>query len=134
MSSPRLLVSLCLLLVLPAACSTGPATFEEDTTDEPPAWVEAVTPEPGAVATVPDAVEVDHAITSTDEDVRLLINGVDVTTYATFEAGKVRYEAGDGPVALGTGDHTAEIQRVTLPSEGVDFTVIDSYTWRFRVA
>lgn len=133
MSSHRLLVTLCLLLALPAACSTGPATFEEGSTGEPPAWVEEVVPEPGAVATVPDAVEVDHTITATDEDVRLLINGVDVTTYATFEAGKIRYEAGDGPVDLGTGDHTAEVQRVTLPSEGVDFTVIDSYTWRFRL-
>lgn len=133
MSSLRFLLLLCLTLLV-SACSTGPETFEEGSTSEPPAWVEEVVPEPGAVATVPDAVEVDHTITATDEDVRLLINGVDVTTYATFEAGKIRYEAGDGPVDLGTGDHTAEVQRVTLPSEGTDFTVIDSYTWRFRVA
>lgn len=125
---------LCLALLLAPACSTGPTSFEEGSTSEPPAWVEAVTPEPGAVATVPNAVEVDHAIAATDEDVRLVINGVDVTTYATFEAGKIRYEASDGPVDLGTGDHTAEIQRVTLPVEGTDFSVIDSYTWRFRVA
>ena len=64
----------------------------------------------------------------------MLVNGVDVTTYATFEAGKIRYETSDGPVELGSGDHTAEVQRVRLPAEGVDFTVIDSYTWTFRVA
>lgn len=131
MSSLRLLLLLTLLL---SACSTGPATFEEGSTSEPPAWVQEVIPEPGAVVTVPNAVEVDHAITATDEDVRLIVDGVDVTTYATFEAGKIRYEPSEGPVSLGTGDHTAEIQRVTLPAEGVDFTVIDSYTWRFRVA
>jgi hypothetical protein len=59
---------------------------------------------------------------------------VDVTTYATFDAGKIRYEPSEGPIDLGSGTHTAEIQRVTLPAQGADFTVLDSFTWEFPVA
>lgn len=130
-------IVLCMLAVsLVSACSTGPATFEEGqvSSGESPTWVEAVVPEPGSVAKVPDAVEVEHTITSTNEDVRLLVDGVDVTTYATFDAGKIRYEGGSGPVPLDSGEHTAEVQRVRLPGEGLDYEVIDSFTWSFRIA
>lgn len=125
-----------LVISLLSGCSTGPATFEEGRvgSGESPTWVESVVPEPGSVAKVPDAVEVEHTITSTDEDVRLLIDGVDVTTYATFDAGEIRYEGGVGPVPLNSGEHTAEVQRVRLPGNGLDYEVVDSYTWSFRIA
>lgn len=101
---------------------------------EMPEWVEQVYPEPGATAAVPDAVEVDHTLQRLEEDVRLLIDGTDVTTYATFEAGKIRYESGDGPVTLGGRSHTAEVQRVELVEFGEDYEVLDSFTWEFRTA
>lgn len=114
-----------------AACDT-PAREDIEPSESRPQWVERVYPEPGATAAVPDAVEVDHAITSPDEDVRLIVDGTDVTTYATFEAGRIRYESGEGPIVLTSGDHWAEVQRVTLPAEGVEFTVLDRFRWEFR--
>lgn len=129
-----------LLLVVPLALLVSACDDEADEVDAVggagpmPAWVEAVYPEPGSTAAVPDAVEVDHDVTEadTDVDIRLLVDGTDVTTYATFDAGKIRYESGTGPVTLGTGDHTAEIQRVSLPVEGAQYDVIDSFEWEFR--
>lgn len=116
------------------------ALFACDTTSEPegetiarPDWVETVFPEPGSVLTTTDAVEVDHTLTATDNDVRLIIDGVDVTTYSAFDAGKLRYESGVGPVVLSSGDHWAEVQLVTLPAEGEQFEVLDSYRWEFRI-
>lgn len=106
----------------------------DDGGSQMPEWVEEVYPEPGATAAVPDAVEVDHTLQRLEEDVRLLIDGTDVTTYATFEAGKIRYESGDGPVTLGGRSHTAEVQRVELVEFGEDYEVLDSFTWEFRTA
>lgn len=125
---------LALLLLLASAACTDRPVVEGSTLPGPPTWVEDVIPGPGAVATVPDAVEVDHSITATDEDVRLIVDGVDVTTYAVFDAGKLRYESGDGPVVLSTGDHTATVQRVLLRLDETDFRVLDSYSWEFRVS
>ena len=135
-SRTLLILTAALAAILAVGCTDRPIAGWEgsDGTSDQPVWVQDVIPGPGADATVPDAVEVDHAITGSDEDVRLLVNGVDVTTYATLEAGKIRYESGDGPVVLGTGHHTAEVQRVLLRTEEVEFRVLDSYTWEFRVA
>lgn len=132
MSRLRIILIAVLALFAGAACTTTPVV-DEGTPEDPPSWVEDVIPEPGAVATVPDAVEVDHNLTATDEDVRLIVDGVDVTTYAEFDAGKLRYESGAGPVVLGTGDHTAEVQRVLLPADETDYQVLDTYIWEFRV-
>lgn len=112
-----------------AACDGG----QEETTRIPD-WVESVYPEPGATAAVPDAVEVDHTLQRVDEDVRLVIDGVDVTTYSAFDAGKIRYESGVGPVTLGGRTHTAEVQRVELDEFGQEYEVLDSFSWDFRTS
>lgn len=130
--SMRFTVGLVMLLTLVAACTDRPVTAGPDADVETPSWVQSVYPEPGATAAVPDAVEVDHVVTSDDEDVRLIVDGTDVTTYATFDAARIRYESGDGPVVLEEGDHWAEIQRVTLPAPGEQFDVLDSFRWEFR--
>jgi hypothetical protein len=129
-----ILLTAALLLIV--ACEDTEANgTEADDRAEMPSWVESVYPEPGSTAAVPDAVEVDHTLTeSTDIDIRLVVDGTDVTTYATFEAGKLRYESGRGPVTLTAGDHTAEIQQVALPVEGAEYTVVDSFEWEFRTA
>lgn len=128
----RLVVSLLLALVVPAACN-GSTSSDNTTSGSQPNWIEDVVPEPGAVATVPQAVEIDHAVTGPTENVRLVIDGVDVTSYAQFDAGKLRYEDGAGPVELTPGLHTAKAQRVRLPTaDETDFQVLDSYTWEFR--
>lgn len=113
-------------------CTNSENAEPPDVSDRQPDWVETVYPEPGATVAVPDAVEVDHAITSGDEDMRLIVDGTDVTTYAVLEAGKLRCESGDGPMVLGDGEHIAEVQRVTLPVEGVDYEVVDTFRWEFR--
>lgn len=127
----RLVIPIVLTFVVLSACTTTPVA--DDVTDPRPEWVETVFPEPGAVVTAADAVEVDHNLTATDNDIRLIIDGVDVTTYAAFDAGKLRYESGVGPVVLEDGDHTAEVQRVVLAEEGTQFEVVDSFRWEFRL-
>lgn len=127
----RLFFPILLALFAVAGCTTTPVA--DDGADPMPSWVETVFPEPGAVVTASDAVEVDHSLTATDNDIRLVIDGVDVTTYAAFDAGKLRYESGVGPVVLDDGDHTAEVQRVVLADDGIQFEVVDSFKWEFRL-
>lgn len=130
---PRALMAImlgmaCLVLV---ACGSDSTTGV--TTAAMPAWIEGVYPEPGATLAVPDAVEVDHILGDPETEIRLLVDGVDVTIYAEFDAATLRYRSGDGPVELSTGVHTAEVQRVALPADGSEYTVIDSFAWEFRV-
>jgi hypothetical protein len=99
------------ITLIGTACGYG-------TDSEVPAWLQSVDPEPGATAAVPDAVAANHSIQGPDQDIRLVVDGTDVTTYASFEAGKVRYESGVGPVVLGAGRHTAEVQLVELANSG----------------
>ena len=127
----RLIGPIVLALIAVSGCATTPAA--DDPGDQQPPWVESVFPEPGAVVTAADAVEVDHNLTATDNDIRLIIDGVDVTTYAAFDAGKLRYESGVGPVVLEDGDHTAEVQRVVLAEDETQFEVVDSFEWEFRL-
>ena len=118
----------CLLLVV--ACGGN----EDDQAGAgPPPWVDSVYPEPGASATGVSAVEVRHTITDPELNIRLVIDGVDVTTYSDFSGGVLRYDAELGPVRLEPGPHEAEVQRVRLPADEVDYEVIDSYSWEFRV-
>lgn len=126
----RLTLVLLVLTALVVAGCTDPDSGDDP--DAQPEWVEEVFPEPGATVAVPDAVEVRHTITATDENVRLIIDGVDVTTYASFDAAKLRYESGVGPVILESGDHVAEVQWVRLPAFGAQHEVLDSFTWEFR--
>lgn len=63
----------------------------------------------------------------------MVIDGTDVTMYAAFEAGRVRYESGDG-VVRSDGEHWAEVQRVTLPADEIEYEVLDSFPWAFRVS
>lgn len=125
---------LAVLTLVLGACQDQDAETVAETAAEMPIWLEAVYPEPGATVAVPDAVEVDHTLQRLGEDVRLVVDGVDVTTYAAFDAGKIRYESGTGPVVLGTGSHTAEVQLVRLPAFGAEYEVLDSFTWEFFTA
>lgn len=81
---------------------------------------------------MPDAVEVDYEIQGTDQDVRLQIDGVDVTVYANVGAGELRYESGSGPVDLGAREHTASVDLVQIEAGGTEEIVVDSFDWQFR--
>ena len=74
-------------------------------------------------------------LTDPDTEVRLIVDGVDVTAVIDAGPGILRYEDNtEGIATLGAGMHTAEVQLVSLPIAGVDTVVIDSYSWVFRVA
>lgn len=129
-----LATALMAIVVAVALAGCGPAQSEATSlpTTSVPNWVERVYPAPNSTTAVPDAVEVRHRIQAPGDNVRLLVDGVDVTTYATFDAGKLRYESGSGPVVLDPGEHTATVERVTQPANGSEFRVLDSYSWTFR--
>lgn len=128
------LMLLLIVVVAVGLAGCGPAQSEVSSlpTTSIPSWVERVYPAPNSTTAVPDAVEVRHRLQTPEDNVRLLVDGVDVTTYSTFDAGKLRYESGAGPVVLGPGEHTATVERVTQPVNGAQFRVLDSYSWNFR--
>lgn len=126
-----ILVAMTVAVAL-AGCSSSQSETSSLPTTSVPTWVERVYPAPNSTTAVPDSVEVRHTLQAPDDNVRLLVDGVDVTTYATFDAGKLRYESGAGPVVLTPGEHTATVERVTQPVNGSQFRVLDSYTWSFR--
>ena len=124
---------LLIMLMFVAACAADDGTTTPEVTETMPEWLESVYPAPGATISVPDAVEVEHnLVRGPDEDIRLVVDDVDVSTYAVFDAALMRYESGAGPVTLGTGEHTATVQRVLLLEEETQFEVVDSFTWQFR--
>ena len=121
-----------LLALVVAACSGGTTDGPVDDT-ELPTWIDVVTPEPGADATPAQTVSVEFRVTDTDHEVRLLIDGVDVTAGAIASPGLLTYTIDDtGIITIGPGDHTAEVQLVTTRAAGIDGVVIDSYEWTFR--
>lgn len=128
---PRVVPFLTMILVVAVACSPDEAGGDAES-GELPTWLSEVFPEPGAVVVAPDGVEVHHALTDPSHDVRLIIDGVDVTTYASFDAARMRYESGAGPIVIEPGEHIAEVQLVVLPVEGTDPEIPDSYSWEFR--
>lgn len=136
MSQRSRLLTAVLAVLMVAVGSTGCSSAQSEPSSLPttsvPNWVERVYPAPNSTTAVPDGVEVRHRLQSPQDNVRLLVDGVDVTTYATFDAGKLRYESGAGPVVLTPGEHTATVEQVTQPENGSEFRVLDSYSWSFR--
>ncbi len=130
------LLRLVLLAALLGACGGGTSGTTLATLDpgaDLPAWLRRVSPVPGASTAGATMVEVEHDLQGPDEDIRLLIDGVDVTTYASLEGGVLVYESGEGPVTLQPGRHRATAQRVSLPVQGAEPVVLESFTWAFSV-
>lgn len=110
-----------------------------------PAWIEKLYPPPGSEASVTQAVQVDHNVVAADQQVRLIIDGTDVTSYAVATSpGLLEYDIDQprSPVDLQPGEHTAvvELKRVTPgDSEGVDsydpqvHATVDRFTWTFTI-
>lgn len=106
---------------------------------ELPAWVERVQPAPNSTSSGVSIVEVSHRVRGNQEGVRLLIDGIDVTTYADISRGLIHYDPSgtlDGqkaPVQLDSGTHEAVLQRVELPSFGEQHEVVDEFRWEFTI-
>lgn len=140
-----------MVLVL-SACATDDKEGEPDVAQgealavaDTPEWIEKIYPPPGSEVSVTQAVQVVHTAIEADRQVRLSINGTDVTTYALgSEPGLLVYEMDDpnAPVQLRPGDHTAEVRLMRrTPGEGEGsesydpdvHEAIDTYSWNFTV-
>jgi hypothetical protein len=130
----RILCLVVLVLLVAAACSDDDGEGAAGREDFPD-WVVDVFPEPNATVAVTDIVEVQHRLVDPEHEIRLLIDGVDVTARSEMiDDGTLRYDAKTGAVDLGTGRHAAEVQRVLLPVDEIEGRVVDSFTWEFRTA
>lgn len=140
-----LLAVTLLMAIVAAACGeNGVEAPEAVDTSEPalPAWLVSVEPKPGQESAALRRVEVQHRVVTDGENVRLSIDGVDVTSYAEFG----REETAVGPgllvydfeqarnfLPLDPGEHTARVDRVRLTGIGEEFEVLDSYSWSFTI-
>jgi hypothetical protein len=99
-----------------------------------PSWLTQLNPGPDSSGSGIQVVEVKHSIV-TPEYVRLIVDGVDVTAYATKGPGLLDYRpAGGGPVVLTPAHHEAEVERLSPGTGGAPPTVVDSYTWSFTIS
>lgn len=140
----QLAVTLLLAIGATACGEEGVETPEPVDTTEPalPAWLVSVEPMPGQRSASLRRVEVQHRVVTDGENVRLSIDGVDVTSYAEFG----REETVGGPgllvydfeqardfLPLDPGEHTATVDRVRLTGIGEEFEILDSYSWSFTI-
>ena len=138
-----LLVLLTLSVI--AAVLTGCGDGDELTVPSAPplpSWIESVEPQPNAESATFRRVEVRHEVLTGGENVRLFIDGTDVTAYAEF--GREDNVGGPGLlvydfeqardfVSLESGPHTAKVERVRLTDLGGQHEVVDSYSWSFTI-
>ena len=100
-----------------------------------PSWLTQLNPGPGSTSSGLQVVEVKHNIV-TPEYLRLVIDGVDVTAYATKGPSELDYRpAGQGPVGLAPGKHSARVDRMRpVGGGGPDgASVVASYSWSFTI-
>lgn len=121
------------------------AVSEEARVGNYPDWIEKVYPPPDSETSATQAIQVNHSVVTAERQVRLIIDGTDVTTYAVSTSpGLLEYDVDQeqSPVDLEPGEHTARAELLEVTpgaSEGVDsydpsvHEVIDSYTWTFTV-
>ena len=144
-------VLVLLTLLLPACAGDGAediqavAEGEAASAAEFPEWIEKIYPPPESETAINQAVQINHNVIAADQQVRLSIDGTDVTAYATETSpGLLEYDIDqpNAPIELEPGEHEATVAlfRVTPgASEGVDsydadvHEPIESYTWSFTV-
>lgn len=126
-------VVLATVAVGATACSSATET-PPPSSDTLPAWIDEVTPRPGAAYAPDSGVSVRYQLPSIDQEVRLIIDGVDVTSVSTEGPDLLRYDTSQGIIDLNTGDHRAEARLVILSADGVETVPVDTYTWTFRLA
>jgi hypothetical protein len=142
---------LALLALVLAACGNGAESVQEvaegeaETIADLPEWIDNVNPPPGAESTVTQAVQVNHTAIAADRQVRLIVDGIDVTAFANVATpGLLEYDIDqpDAPVDLQPGEHEATVElmsRTPGVSEGVDsydpdvHETIDTFSWTFTI-
>lgn len=131
----------------PAA--TPPTSTPHDSDPTMPAWVQRVHPPPNASNSPERAVSVDATTVPAGQELRLIIDGIDVTAQAlTAEPsdtagidgqptnnGSLRYDprdtAGAPLVELRPGEHSATAELRERSEFGGRSRLIDAYTWQF---
>lgn len=143
-------IVMAVALALPACGGEDEETAEGDhgtpvAVADAPEWIEKIYPPPDSETSVTRAVQVVHTAIQADRQVRLKINGADVTAYALgSDPGYLVYDMDDAaaPVQLTPGEHTAEVQlmrRTPGSGEGTEsydpdvHEVIESYSWEFTI-
>lgn len=141
------LVLLLALVSLLTACGGGDDTEPGAQSQEAlPSWIVSVRPEPGSESSSLQLVEVEHEVQTGGRSVRLIIDGVDVTSSSDFGSeervtgpGLLQYdplgtpETANPEVRLDAGEHTARVELVELEDVGGGEEVIDSFTWTFSI-
>lgn len=144
-------VALLVLAVASAGCGDS-ADDEPDVGVAPtgtlPSWLDAVEPRPGASVAPDDRVAVRYPLTEPPREIRLEIDGVDVTAVAdlnqnaaentdlTQTVGELVYApdqlAVDAPVVLEPGQH--RVRAVLVRTEfGEQSVELDDFSWTFQV-
>ncbi len=133
-------------LLMMTACTPEETPVESSSAAvDYPEWLERVYPAPGAELSVTQAVQVNHGVVTSERAVRLVIDGVDVTTYADQDSpGLLEYDPDDiqaqPPVELEPGEHSAvaellDVRPATDPG-GLGYEVlgtIDTFSWTFTI-
>jgi hypothetical protein len=155
--SPRrsiVLLTLVALTVWLGACgdddgvaTTGSATAQGTPSDDLPAWLTDIYPSPGADA-AERAVEVQYDLLDTRRELRVVIDGVDVTaqldglergadgTVLFPSPGTVRYDPRELErplVELRPGEHDVAVRLVELPAFGEPLRTVEEHAWSFVV-
>ena len=125
----RALVPLLMIVVL-TAVGTACRSSESPAAAPLPSWIVRLVPPPQSSSGGVQVVQVQHALVS-PEYVRLIINGRDVTSYATKGPDELDYSGTRGPVPLTPGHYSARVDRMKLVTDGA-YTV-DSYSWSFTI-
>lgn len=136
--------ALLTIVLLLAGCAGDTDSDAAVTVDEAPEWVTRIYPAPGANTTATRAVQVHYETVGAGREVRLLIDGTDVTTYARATPGLLEYDVDQpaSPVELQPGSHTATVELYEVKvgaSEGAESysaserAKIDSFSWEFQV-
>jgi hypothetical protein len=122
----RAAVTLALVLLAGCGATTATTATPPPGTEALPSWVVSLNPHPGSSSEANTVVEVEHTVTEPDHEVRLIVDGVDVTAGALIGARSLAYEP------LSRGSHTVRIEHVWLPGAGADLETIETFTWRFE--
>jgi hypothetical protein len=131
----NVIVAACVLLAfLLTGCN--PEAQIADPRERPglPGWLSRVYPEPGAEGSVGE-IQVDYQVSGPEQNVRLFVDGVDVTIYSTIQSGSLQYDVAQefAPVELDPGPHRAAVELVNEPEQGEAVKVLDRFEWQFEV-
>jgi hypothetical protein len=150
----RMSALVVLASILFAACGdSGEARPASSATTSPrtdfskPSWVVDVYPPDGAVAATERAVQLEYGLLDHQREVRLIVDGVDITSQCEGidrgpaggrfpSPGELRYDPTANPLALvplKPGRHLATAKLVRLPEPGATLATLDEYDWSFTI-